>query len=159
MTGLDAVRVVAEPLDGPSGARLVEQVQREYVRRYGGRDETPVSAGEFAPPRGTFLVAYVDGHPVACGGLRLVGSGLAEVKRMYVEPASRGRGLARQVLAALEDVARVAGATTVRLETGVAQPEAMALYASSGYTPVETYGHYRRSPSSRCYAKRLASLA
>jgi ribosomal protein S18 acetylase RimI-like enzyme len=86
---------------------------------------------------------------------RLGGVRLAEIKRMYVAPSGRRRGLARGVLAHLERTAAQAGADVMVLETGIAQPEAIALYTSSGYVPVEKFGHYAWSPKSRCYGKRL----
>ncbi len=75
----------------------------------------------------------------------------AEVKRMYVAPSARRRGLARLMLAHLETTARAAGADVMILETGTAQPEAMALYVAAGYEPVEPFGHYAWSPRNRCY--------
>lgn len=153
MTG--ALRIAAEAYDGPGGAALVPRVQQEYVRRYGGPDETPVDPAEFADPRGRFLVAYLDREPVGCGGIRLLADGVAEIKRMYVEPAVRGRGVARALLGVLEDAAREAGCREIRLETGSLQPEAMALYASSGYSLIPPYGYYRCAPESRCFAKTL----
>lgn len=135
---------------------LVEQVQAEYVVRYGGRDRTPVDPDEFSPAQGgTFLVGIVDGTPVACGGLRRHDAASAEVKRMFVPATHRGRGYARALLAALEDAARTQGYSRVILETGAMQPEAMALYESSGYRPIPSFGFYRESPLNRCYARDL----
>lgn len=74
---------------------------------------------------------------------------------MYVTPEARGLGLARRILAALEDDARAAGRSRMVLETGLKQPEAIALYASSGYTPCNKFGHYRFEELSRCFAKAL----
>ena len=79
----------------------------------------------------------------------------AEVKRMYVAPAARGLGVARRMLARLEESAAAADAEAMILETGTAQPEAMALYESSGYARIENFGHYRWSPQNRCYGKLL----
>lgn len=149
------LRIVAEPYDGPVGAILIPRVQQEYVARYGGPDETPVDPAEFTGSRGRFLVGYLHDVPIGCGGIRWVTDGAAEIKRMYVAPEVRGLGIARALLAALEDEARAAGSEQVRLETGSLQPEAMALYASSGYTPIPPYGHYRCAPESRCFAKTL----
>jgi GNAT superfamily N-acetyltransferase len=120
-------------------------VQQEYVVRYGDQDGTPVDPAEFAPPRGLFLVAYVDGTPAACGGWRAHETDV-ELKRMYVTPAFRGRGLARAVLAELERTALAAGYRRVILETGSKQPEAIALYESSGYRPVPRFGYYANAP-------------
>ncbi|WP_091449678.1 GNAT family N-acetyltransferase [Actinokineospora iranica] len=136
------MRIEVRRYDHPDSARLIDEVQQEYVIRYGGVDETPVDAAEFAPPRGLFLVGYLDGTPVATGGWRGHDGGDAEMKRMYVTPAVRGRGLARAVLAELERTAYAAGHRRLILETGLRQPEAIALYESAGYTPVTPFGHY-----------------
>jgi GNAT superfamily N-acetyltransferase len=144
-----------ERYDGPAASALVEQVQQEYVVRYGGPDETPVDPAEFAPPLGRFLVGYLDEEPVACGGLRLHDPGTVEVKRMFVVPRMRGRGLSRVVLGALEDLAREMGCRRVILETGEKQPEAMRLYETSGYERIDGFGHYRDAPLSRSYGKSL----
>lgn len=146
----------------PDAVRLIAEVQQEYVRRYGGVDRTPVDPGEFEPPRGLFLVGYLDAEPVLCGGWRAQDShdpefldGDAEIKRMYVTPAVRGRGYAKALLAELERTALAAGRRRMVLETGLAQPEAIALYLSCGYTPTAKFGIYRESETSRCYAKSL----
>ena len=130
--------------------------------RYGGRDDTPLDPLMFEPPSGSFFVGYLDDRPVASGAWRRRGdveafgtTVTAEVKRMYVSPSARGRGLARAVLAHLEATAAAGGARAMVLETGTAQPEAIALYESSGYTRIDDFGHYAWSPSSRCFGKPL----
>lgn len=148
--------------DHPDAARLIEQVQLEYVERYGARDETPVDPAEFAEGNGVFLVGYAGGEAVASGAWRwhrpvpgVALSRVAEVKRMYVTSTHRRRGLARAVLGRLEELAGDAGAAAVILETGSAQPEAIGLYEACGYTPIAPFGHYRDAPGCRCFAKRL----
>lgn len=136
---------------------LIDEVQAEYVVRYGGPDETPVVAQEFAPPTGAFLVAFLDGRPVGCGGFRAAGAGVAEMKRLYVAPVARGRSVARALLAALEEAAAVAGCHQLVLETGSKQPEALALYASSRYTPVPAFGTYACAPGASHLGKVLVS--
>jgi GNAT superfamily N-acetyltransferase len=140
-TGYDAAVVSA----------LVEEVQQVYVERYGGRDETPMTAAQFAPPRGHFVVGYLAGQPVTMGGWRLrtdpAGAGLpgerpAEIKRMFVRRHVRGRGLGRLVLAELERAAVAAGVDWIVLETGDRQPEAVRLYRSSGYVLIDPFGVY-----------------
>ncbi|GAA4683472.1 GNAT family N-acetyltransferase [Nocardioides nanhaiensis] len=155
-------RIQAVPYAHPDAVRMVAEVQAEYVVRYGGPDRSPVDPLTFLPPHGIFVVGYQDGEPVATGAWRrsdvpaLGARATAEVKRMYVAPAARGRGRARAVLAELERTAAAHGVEAMVLETGVAQPEAIALYESSGYVPVPPYGFYRDSPLSRCFGKRLA---
>lgn len=145
-----------EPYDGPSAMLLTAQVQQEYVVRYGGPDTTPADATEFAPPRGRFLVGYLDVEPVAMGGIRLLDRDTVEIKRMYVAAPFRGRGFARVVLRTLEELAADLGAQHVILETGLRQPEAMALYASAGYQRIENFGHYRDEALSASFGKTLA---
>jgi GNAT superfamily N-acetyltransferase len=136
------VRIDIVSYDHPDAAALIDELQQEYVVRYGGQDATPVAPEQFAPPLGLFLVGYLEGEPVVCGGWRSHGDGVAELKRMYVPPRFRGRGLARAMLAELERTAGSAGHTRIILESGQNQPEAIAMYASSGYTPVPSFGHY-----------------
>src|SRR5690606_20796679 len=119
----EVMLIKAVGYDHPDAVRLVEAIQQEMVERYGGPDETPVTAADFAPPRGLFLVGYVDGTAVACAGWRSRGED-AELKRMYVDPSVRGNGYARRLLAEIERTARAAGHRRVILETGDRQPEA-----------------------------------
>jgi GNAT superfamily N-acetyltransferase len=149
-------------LTDPDALRLVEAVQQEYVVRYGGPDETPLDPTVFDDPHGALFLGDLDGEPVVSGGWRLrsdveaFGSRrAAEIKRMYVVPAARGRGLARRMLVHLEATALAAGAEVMVLETGAKQPEAIALYESSGYERIPGFGHYAWSPSNRCYARPL----
>jgi ribosomal protein S18 acetylase RimI-like enzyme len=159
------LRIERVPVTDTAAQTLIAEVQQEYVRRYGGPDGTPLEPGMFDPPNGAFFVGRLGDVPVAMGGWRLrpdvprLGGRLsAEIKRMYVAPAGRRMGLGRAVLTHLERTATEAGAEVMVLETGIAQPEAIALYESSGYEPVEKFGHYAWSPKSRCYGKRLPRL-
>jgi GNAT superfamily N-acetyltransferase len=146
-----------EPYDGEDAQRLIAEVQAEYVVRYGGPDDSPIDPTEFAAPSGLFLIGYLAGEPVASGGLRRHDTNQVEIKRMYVAPGARRKGLSRIVLAALEDRARAMGATRVVLETGEVQPEAISLYESSGYERIDGYGFYKCAPLSRSYAKNLGA--
>ena len=163
MAELEIVRV---GYGHPDAMLLIGEVQAEYVIRYGGPDATPLDPLMFEPPQGSFYVGYLelDGQrrAVATGAWRMhqeveaFGTRrTAEVKRMYVVPAARARGLARVMLAHLEAAAAAAGAEAMILETGSAQPEAIALYESSGYTPIPSFGLYKDSPLNRCFAKPL----
>jgi GNAT superfamily N-acetyltransferase len=139
----------------PVAQHLVERVQQEYVVRYGGRDAAVVDPAEFSPPLGLFVVAEVDGAAAGCGGWRAHGDGVAELKRMYVEPAFRRRGIAALVLAELERSAAAAGHRHLLLNSGDRQPEALALYARAGYIPVAGYGVYADSPGAVFLGKDL----
>jgi GNAT superfamily N-acetyltransferase len=149
------VELREEPYDGPTAMALIDAVQQEYVVRYGGPDATPVDPAEFAPPNGLFLVGYLDAEPVATGGLRRHSATEYEIKRMFVVAAHRGRGLSRLMLSGLEERARALGASRIILETGSRQPEAIALYASSGYERIDGFGHYADAPLSLSFAKLL----
>ncbi|WP_101258725.1 GNAT family N-acetyltransferase [Streptomyces barkulensis] len=158
------MRITPVAYDHPDAAKLTDLVQLEYAERYGGEgDVTPLDPGMFSPPGGLFLIAYDErDRPVATGGWRAMDEngenyrdGDAELKRMFVIREARRRGLSRRILALLEEDAREAGRLRMVLETGTKQPEAMALYESSGYTPTEKFGVYRHEPDSRCYAKPL----
>ena len=149
------VRIERRAYDDPDVVRLVVAVQQEYVDRYGGPDEARVDLHEFAPPQGLFLVATLDGVPVASGGWRHIAGDAVEIKRMYVVPAARGLGLARRVLAELESTAAAAGYARALLGTGDRQPEAIALYESAGYLAVPGFGHYAGVPGALFYGKSL----
>jgi len=158
------LRIERRSYADPLVVRLVADLQREFVARYGGPDETPLATDTFEDPSGAFFVGLraADAEPVAMGGWRfrpdvraLRGTRAAEIKRMYVVPAQQRRGHARAVLGHLEATARAAGADVMVLETGMQQPEAIALYESSGYEPVPGFGLYRDSPFARYYGKDL----
>jgi len=134
---------------------LEAELQQEYVERYGGADESPVDPAEFAPPGGLFVVGFADGEPVASGGFRRHTEDVAEIKRMYVMEDRRGAGYARRLLADLESRAAAAGYRRIVLETGLRQPEAIALYESSGYLPIQGFGFYADQALSRSFAKDL----
>jgi len=149
-------------LDHPDAAALIALLQAYYVEIYGGHDDTPHAVAEFSPPAGYFVVGCVDGVAVACGGWRArdvddppLQRGDAEIKRMFVHPAHRGRGMARAVLADLEASAVRAGRLRMVLETGDRQPAAIALYVSAGYTPMAPFGTYRDTEAGRYYSRAL----
>lgn len=162
----DGLRFERVPITHPDAQALIEAVQAEYVVRYGGQDESPIDPADFEDPLGQFFVAYLsDGAsgdvPVATGAWRrssvkaLGAKATAEVKRMYVVPAAQRRGVARRVLAHLETTAAAEGVDVMVLETGMKQPEAIALYASSGYEPIPGFGYYCGSDLSRCFGRRI----
>jgi len=143
----------AAAYDSRDAQLLTAEVQQEYVRRYGGEGDTaPVDTTEFDGPNGRFFMVYVDDVPAAMGGWRrhapLAEWDDAEIKRMYVRPAYQGRGLARLILAELERTAVEAGITRLILETGLEQPEGIALYRSAGYDDIPAFGYYADDPLS-----------
>jgi GNAT superfamily N-acetyltransferase len=164
---VSVVTVRPEPWGSSTADELVAELADDLVARYGApKDAVDVGMAEVrvedvTPPKGGFLVAWlqVDGgdeQAVGCGAIRPSPfEDAAEIKRMYVREEARGRGISRLLLEALEDEARSLGYRRTVLETGVEQPEAMALYESAGYTSIEGFGAYRASPLSRCYERAL----
>lgn len=142
--------------DADLAKQLIDEIQLDLTERYGGPDETPVDAAAFAPPHGSFLLAYADADLVGCAGLRRRTAAVVELKRMYVRSEHRRRGHARRLLAAVEDRARAMGYRQLVLETGLEQPEAIGLYESAGYVSVPAFGYYADEPNSRSYGKDLA---
>jgi GNAT superfamily N-acetyltransferase len=144
--------------------RMVAAAQDELTQRYGSGDENPIESVQFDPPEGLFVVAWVDGQPVGCGGWRTLShfapdsdapEDVAEIKRMYVDAAARNTGVAAALLEALETSARAAGMRRVILETGLAQPEAIAFYTKHGYEKIPNYGHYRDEPDCVSFGRDL----
>lgn len=128
-------------------AGLLDAAFAELVARYGPEGRSTVHA------EARFLIAAVDGLAVGCGAVQPAGPRMGELKRMYVRSEYRGRGIARSLLAALEQLAGNLDYQRLRLATGVRQPEAIALYESSGYVRIEPYGKYVNEPWVRCYQK------
>jgi putative acetyltransferase len=106
---------------------------------------------------GAFLVAYLDDRAVGCGAVRRLAGTTTELKRMYVDPAVRARGIGRALVEALEREAQRLGMTKIVLETGTRLPAAIALYETMGYERIPLFGEYVLSPdTSLCFGKRLA---
>jgi ribosomal protein S18 acetylase RimI-like enzyme len=153
----------------PEVQRLVVDVQAEYTTIYGGGDDTPLDLTEFDPPAGAFLLAQAASpqQAVAMGGWRfrpdveaLGGVRAAEIKRMYVVPTHRGRGLAQLMLASLEESARDAGGDVMVLETGRPQIAAVALYLRAGYVDAGVrFGHYAHEEHALYLGKRLPRVS
>ena len=104
----------------------------------------------------TFLAAFVAGEVVGCGAVKRMSGRYGEIKRMYVAPSARGRGVGKALVEALESSLLGHGIDVARLETGVRQPEALALYGRCGYVRIPPFGDYREDPLSAFFEKRLA---
>jgi putative acetyltransferase len=141
----------------PAARTLIEALNAELSSRYpeAGATHFRLDPEEVADGRGAFLVASRAGKPVGCGAVRRIEASTGEIKRMYVSPEERGRGVGRSLLAALEMEARALGIARLLLETGLRQPEAIALYGRAGFSRVAPFGEYVGSPLSVCMAKDL----
>ena len=146
--------IESRPALDPELAALVTAQQRE-IREFGGGR----SPALFVPNGdAAYLVAVVAGRAVACGAWQAMDGDVVELQRMYVRPAFRGRGIARQLIVAIEEEALAEGRPVIRLETGTYLPAAIALYQSAGYHQIPAYGEYIDNPHSVCFEKRLGAL-
>jgi GNAT superfamily N-acetyltransferase len=148
----------------PVVQRLVGALNDELDDRYPeeGANHFDLDAAEVGDGRGALLVAFLADQPVGCGAVRQISQKVCEIKRMYVVPTARGRGVGRLILDELESIARQLGASRLVLETGVRQPEALALYTRVGFTTIPLFGSYADTPHpelSVCMAKELGAPA
>lgn len=142
----------------PEGPRLVRQLWEELGVLYPEVKGPPFSPDDIVGERTAFVVAWWEGEAAGCGAFHPISdseSDVAEIRRMYVEPALRRRGISRAILAELERLTRECGYAVVRLETGVRQPGAIRLYETSGYRRIEAFGRHRDDPLSVCFEKAL----
>ena len=127
-----AISVQPEPYGSDGPRTVVAQAEAELIARYGRLDdgELGLTAAMFDPPAGVFLIARTESRadPLGGAGLRTVATGTGELKRLWVDPTWRGRGVGRDLVAGIEDAARDLGLSFLRLETGDRQPEAVSLY-------------------------------
>ncbi|MFG1675347.1 GNAT family N-acetyltransferase [Micromonospora sp. NPDC049282] len=165
MSDVTAMELRAVAYDHPDAVVLVSLLQRHYLAVYGEEDPRHGDPGEYRPPRGLFLVGYLDGRPVACGGWRAKDAGEwgfqdgdAELKRAYVVEELAGLqmlGAAHSILTAVESAAIRARRRRAILDVGVKQVTAMRFFERAGYTRIPNYGVYRDDPQTICYAKAL----
>ncbi len=147
-----SLSIAAEPFDSAEARRLVAALDAGLSERYPPEQRfgPNLKAEHLEEGRGTFLVAREGDRAVGCGAIRLLDPATAEVKRMYVEPEQRGRGVGLAILAALEAAARQLGVRRLVLETGVHQEAAISLYRRAGFTRIDCWGEYASSPASVC---------
>ncbi len=140
-----------EDADSPDALELMGELDGEDLERYPAESMHGFEPSEAA----IFLIARNDGRAVGCGALRHISSEIAELKRMFVRPNHRGKGLSRKILERLELAAVEFGHEKIWLETGDRQPEAVGLYESSGYRRIPLFGEYVSDPHSICFEKVL----
>lgn len=124
---------------------LVAELEAELSGDYEPHHQHGLSIDKIFQPHIAFFIAREGANAVGCGGVAFE-DGFAELKRMYVRPAARGRGIAQAILARLEDEARAKGATRLTLETGDVLNAALSLYERAGFTRCAPFGHYRTLP-------------
>lgn len=159
MTTTVSIRIIDVKLDTPTARELIGELNVELARQYPeeGANHFRLDPDEVAPGRGAFLVAEdtESGRAFGCGAIRVLTPDTAELKRMYVRPVARGRGVGSRLLRALEERAVALGVERLVLETGTRQVPALGLYYGAGYAEIERFGEYADSPLSMCLAKPL----
>ena len=152
------IEITRERYGSPVSRPLTDAQADELRERYGGWEGAgPEPEPElFEDPDGYFLLARLDGRPAGCAGIcRCEGERTAELRRMYVAPEARRLGVARALMNALEEKARVLGYAMLRLETGPEQPEAVRLYETGGFSVIANFGPYTTQRRSICMEKTL----
>ncbi|MFC1440413.1 GNAT family N-acetyltransferase [Streptacidiphilus sp. N1-10] len=149
------MKIEETPWSDPDATELRLRQRAEVAERYGTPDSEPGTPPSAADIEVFFVAREDDGTAVGCGGLRRLGPGVGEIKRMYVDPGRRGSGVAADILRTLEDWAREQGWTTLRLETGDAQPDAIRFYTRAGYRRIPNFGGYVGAKRSLCFERPL----
>ena len=147
--------ITAERPDTPDARALIEELEAHLATFYPRESRHGYSVEKLLAQGVAFFVAREDGAPAGCGGIQLFGADYGELKRMFVRPPFRGRGLGRLMLEHLADHARSRGVGLLRLETGIHQHAAIALYERAGFRRIPPFGDYRDDPLSLCYARRI----
>jgi len=145
-------------LASPHAARLIAALNAELTALFPepGATHFSLSTAQVETGEGAFFVAYLDEAAIGCGAIRRLDETTAELKRMYVVPSLRSRGIGRALVDALEQEARQLGLKRVVLETGTRLTAAVRLYEGMGYTRIPLYGEYLASPdTSLCFGKSL----
>ena len=147
--------ITPERPDAADARALIAELDAHLEPLYPRKSRHGYSVEQLLAEAVAFFLVRESGLPAGCGGIKLVGSEYGEVKRMYVRPQFRGRGLAKLMLNYLTDHARAQGIGIVRLETGIHQRAAIELYERAGFRRIPPFGDYQEDPLSRCYEKRF----
>jgi len=154
--GAQDVAVRLESPDQPDIRRLLAQLDEYLTGLYPPESNHLLGIEELLQPNIRFFVARRGARAFGCGALKLEKDGSAEVKRMYVDPASRCLGIGKALMRAIEAEAERTSIQVLRLETGIHQPEAIGLYIAGGFREIPAFPPYRPDPLSRFFAKQCA---
>ena len=154
---IDTVTIRPEPPDQPDVIPLIEALDAQMTALYPPESNHLLDIAALSDPAVTFLVVRDEADAVGCGAVLRDPRGWGEVKRMYVRPDQRGRGTGRRMLAEIEGVARNARLPLLRLETGIHNTEALALYRRAGFVECGPFGDYAADPLSVFMDKRVDS--
>lgn len=148
-------QIVSERADSENARALIAELDAILEPLYPRASRHGYSVQKLLAKNVSFFVIYVDRLPAGCGGIEFAGNEYGEVKRMYVRPQFRGMELGRLILEHLENVARARDIPLLRLETGIHQHNAIALYENFGFYRIPPFAEYFEDPNSRCYEKRI----
>lgn len=150
------IEITLERPDSDDARTLIEELEDYLIPLSPPESRHGYSIEKLLNEQVPFFVIRYNGTPVGCGGVKLFGTDYGEIKRMYVRPQFRGFGFAKLMLNHLADYARSHGVAILRLETGIAQRDAIALYERSGFRSIPPFGEYKPDPLSRFYEKQLS---
>ena len=151
----NTVKISLERPDSDDARVLIEELEAYLIPLSPPESRHGYSIEKLIEEEVPFFIIRNNGIPVACGGVKLFGTDYGEIKRMYVRPQFRGLGFAKLMLNHLAEYARSQGIAILRLETGIAQQEAIALYERAGFRSIAPFGEYKPDPLSRFYEKRI----
>ena len=149
------VEISLERPDSDDARTLIEELEAYLIPLAPAESRHGYSIEKLIEEEVPFFIIRDNGTPVGCGGVKLFGTEYGEIKRMYVRPRFRGLGFAKMMLDHLAEYARNHGIAILRLETGIAQQEAIAFYERSGFRSIPPFGEYKPDPLSRFYEKRI----
>jgi len=150
-----AVTIEKERPDSDDAVTLINELESILAPNYPSESRHGFSVEKLIREQVAFFVIRQDEIPAGCGGVKIFGNEYGEVKRMYVRPQFRGLGLAKQILEHLTEFTRNQGISLLRLETGIHQVEAIALYEKMGFRSIDSFGEYTKDPLSRFYEKKI----
>lgn len=147
------ITITKERPDTPDAIQLIQELEGELDGFYPDESRHGLSVEQLIQLNVAFFVTRKDGVPAGCGGIQLFGKEYGEVKRMYVRPAFRGFGLAKLMLEELSKHTKENGINILRLETGIHQKDAIALYRGWGFKVIGHFGEYKEDPLSLFFEK------
>ncbi|QYR23498.1 GNAT family N-acetyltransferase [Paenibacillus sp. sptzw28] len=149
------LKLVDAAPDNTDLARLIKKLDEDLLQRYPADEIFGVDFDDPNINEVAFIIAYSGEIPVGCGAIRPIDDDSTELKRFFVEREYRNKGIAKQILSALEAKAKGLGFNCIRLEAGTKQPEALSFYIKHGYYEIDKFGEYIECESSLCYEKRI----
>jgi|SRR4030095_181900 putative acetyltransferase len=157
LSSVNQISIVSERPDSVDAVQLISELDAHLTAHdYPQESRHAFSIDKLIREEVALFVMRIEGQPAGCGGIKLFGTEYGEVKRMYVRPVFRGRGLGRQLLKRLAEYAREQGVSLLRLETGIHQTEAIMLYERYGFQRRSPFGEYKDDPMSIYFEKRIA---